>query len=80
MQPIDRHHNVALFTPDAGTLEQAASAACQGQLVIPRGREKEGLTPEEERQQAEKLGLNICTTRSPLTVSTRRTAMNFGGP
>ncbi len=55
---IDPTHTVALFTPDSGTLIQAASAGAKTVVNFREEGEKEGLTPEAERQQAEKLGLN----------------------
>ncbi len=49
---------MALFTPDSGTLEQAGSAGAKTVVNFRAEGEKDGLTPDQERQQAEKLGLN----------------------
>jgi len=55
---IDPNHTVALFTPEANTLKQAASAGAKSLANFRAEGEKGGLTPDEERQQAERLGLN----------------------
>ncbi|MFW8637450.1 beta-lactamase hydrolase domain-containing protein [Cribrihabitans pelagius] len=55
---IDPNHTVALFTPKTETLKQAASAGAKSLVNFRAEGEKGGLTPEEERQQAEHLGLN----------------------
>ncbi|MEX3314511.1 sulfur transferase domain-containing protein [Sulfitobacter sp. PS-8MA] len=55
---IDPNHTVALFTPDAETLKQVASSGVKTVVNFRAEGEKGGLTPEEERQQAERLGLN----------------------
>ncbi|SDG48249.1 beta-lactamase hydrolase domain-containing protein [Sulfitobacter delicatus] len=55
---IDPNHTVALFTPETGTLKQAASAGAKSLVNFRADGEKGGLTPDEEREQAERLGLN----------------------
>lgn len=55
---ITPSHTVALFMPDAGTLEQAVSAGAKTVVNFRAEGEKGGLSPEEERQQADQLGLN----------------------
>ncbi|MFG6564589.1 beta-lactamase hydrolase domain-containing protein [Sulfitobacter sp. 1A13421] len=55
---IDPAHNVALFTPDAKALEQAASAGMKTLVNFRASDEKGGLSPDAERLVAEKLGLN----------------------
>jgi uncharacterized protein (TIGR01244 family) len=55
---IDPNHTVALFTPETDTLKQAASAGAKSLVNFRADGEKGGLTPDEEREQAERLGLN----------------------
>ncbi len=55
---IDPNHTVALFTPGTETLEQAASAGMKSVVNFRHEGENGGLSPEEERQQAEQLGLS----------------------
>lgn len=55
---LDPSHNVALFTPDAKALEQAASAGMKTVVNFRASDENGGLDPEAERLVAEKLGLN----------------------
>lgn len=56
--PLDPAHNVALFTPDAKALEQAAAAGVRTVVNFRAENETGGLKPEAERLVAEKLGLN----------------------
>ena len=65
---IDPAHNVALFTPDAKALEQAASAGMNTVVNFRASDEKGGLSPDEERLVAEKLGLNYL--HHPVTPDT----------
>ncbi len=55
---IDPNHTVALFTPDAEALKQTASAGVKSVVNFQAEGEKGALSPDEERQQAERLGLN----------------------
>lgn len=55
---IDPNHTVALFTPDTETLKQAASAGAKTVVNFRAEGENGGLSPDDERQQAERLGLN----------------------
>lgn len=55
---IDPNHNVALFAPEAATLQQAASAGMKSVVNFRAAEEKGGLPPEEEQQQAERMGLS----------------------
>ncbi|MBY6055437.1 beta-lactamase hydrolase domain-containing protein [Leisingera daeponensis] len=55
---IDPNHTVALFMPETETLRQVASAGAKSLVNFRDDGEKGGMAPEEERQQAERLGLN----------------------
>ncbi|MEI4264202.1 beta-lactamase hydrolase domain-containing protein [Roseovarius sp. D0-M9] len=55
---LDPTHTVALFIPDVGTLEQAASAGAKTIVNFRASGEEGGISPEEEHQQTERLGLN----------------------
>jgi uncharacterized protein (TIGR01244 family) len=55
---LDPNHNVALFTPERAALEQAASAGMKSLVNFRASGEKGGLSPEEEQQQAKRLGMN----------------------
>ena len=79
---IDPSHNVALFLPDAKTLEQAASAGMKTVVNFRAAHEKGGLDPDAEGLVAEKLGLNYLhhpvapEDLSPETVDEFRRALD----
>ncbi len=55
---LDPAHSVALFTPDQAALHQAAAAGIKTVVNFRTAGEKGGLSPEEERSAADRLGLN----------------------
>jgi uncharacterized protein (TIGR01244 family) len=55
---IDTNHIVALFKPDEADLHQTASAGIKTLINFQNSGEKSGLSLEEERSIAERLGLN----------------------
>lgn len=69
---IDPTHTVALFTPNTATLKQVASAGTKTVVNFRAEGEKDGLTPAQERQQAERLGLNYL--HHPVTADSLDTA------
>lgn len=70
---IDPNHTVALFTPDTAALKQTASAGVKSVVNFQAEGEKGGLSPDEERQQAERLGLNYL--HHPVTADSLNAAL-----
>lgn len=70
---IDPNHTVALFTPEPEALQQAASGGMKSVVNFRASGEKGGLSPEEEQQRAERLGLNYL--HHPVTADSLDTAL-----
>ncbi len=70
---IDSNHTVALFSPEPEALQQAASRGMKSVVNFRASGEKGGLSPEEEHQQAERLGLNYL--HHPVTSDSLDTAL-----